>query len=321
MKLRAAMLAPPMLALTLAACPGDDGSPPDAGRDGGHGADAGAPPDAGSDSGTAPDGGRSDAGPPPGEAVPVDRVTGRVVDEAGAPVEGARTQLCVRVSPDSILACLDPPETDAAGGFAIEVPADARCMEEAAMRVLRPGEDYAPTYCEMDLAPARDGLVEVGEPFVLYGVVPPTDLPPLGDGSAQRTVTFDGGLEVDVVPDRLDFAVPYDGLGARRIDDEPCFVAPDRPPLALWAFASEGPVEGDGFALRFPNAEGLAPGARVELLVLGGLDTRLPDGTLVPEADFAPFGTATVSPDGSFVESDDGGGLPYFSWVGYRSMP
>ena len=75
--------------------------------------------------------------------------------------------------------------------------------------------------------------------------------------------------------------------------------------------------ETGGFPVRIP-ANGLAEGTRVELLVLGGLETRLADGTSVHEADFDVFGTATVT-DGMIV-SDPGSELPYLSWLGYRAL-
>jgi hypothetical protein len=59
----------------------------------------------------------------------------------------------------------------------------------------------------------------------------------------------------------------------------------------------------------------------VELFVLGGLETYLADRTPVPEADFARFGTATVSADGTEIASDPGSGLPHFTWLGYRPAP
>ena len=52
-------------------------------------------------------------------------------------------------------------------------------------------------------------------------------------------------------------------------------------------------------------------------LVVGGIYTELPDGHIVEEGDFEVFGTGTVQ-DGQVV-SDPGRGLPYLSWLGYRS--
>lgn len=82
-----------------------------------------------------------------------------------------------------------------------------------------------------------------------------------------------------------------------------------------------GPVDGAGFPLRIPNATDLAPGTTVEPLVLGGLDTRLPDGTRIAEADFRAIGIATVEAGGEYIASDGDGGLPYFTWLGYRTVP
>ena len=284
------------------------------------------------DAGGTTEGGATDGGTPdasagadaavPCEAAHVERIEGTAVDEAGEPVEGARPQACIRVAPDGHLICLEPPMAAADGAFTIEVPEDNRCVEELALRLLLPGSEFATTYCEVEVDP-EGGVLTLDEPTVLYATEPPTTLPPLGDEAAARTVVFSDGLELEVTPSELGFGVEYDQLAARRVpvDPAPCFATDTAGLEGLYAFRPEGPVEGDGFPLRIPNTTGLAPGTTVELLVLGGLETRLPDGTLVQEADFVPFGTATVDDAGEHIESDEGVGLPYFTWLGYRLIP
>ncbi|MEM9194554.1 MAG: hypothetical protein AAGF12_35580 [Myxococcota bacterium] len=245
-------------------------------------------------------------------------VTGEVRDEAGAPVEDAFTQTCVRIWPDDVLACLNPPQTDATGIYEVLVPESPRCMSAAAMRVVAPEANFATTYCHMELTTTDSVLTP--EPFVLYRVDPPVNLPDEGDRAAMRTVQLADGVEIDVIPEQLGIGADYSRMSARRValDATLCFLEGTTDLTALYAFGLEGRVIGTPFPIRFPNTEGLAPGTEVDLLILGGLDTQRPDGTYIEEADIEPFGRATVSDDGRWVASDLDAGLPYFSWVGYR---
>jgi hypothetical protein len=293
---------------------GDDDARPDAATDAGA-----APPDAP----TIGDAGPPDAGfgPDDCDATWIETITGTIVDEAGAPVAGARPQACLRVSPGGALVCLLPPTAAADGTYVIEVGGFERCVGSAALRVLLPTSTLATTYCHLDVSATADGALALDEPTVLYATVPATTLPPLGDETVERTVVFDDGLELDVIPAELGFDVEYTDLRARRVPIDaavPCF-ARDVPDLAgLYAFGDEGTVEDGTFAIRIPNASALPAGTTVELLVLGGLETVLADGTLVPEADLVPFGMATVSADGTTISSAPGSGLPHFTWLAYR---
>ncbi len=71
----------------------------------------------------------------------ITQVTGKVTDEAGTGLENTRAQLCVRVSSTDELKCIYPSTADTAGDFVINVPADARCMRQAVMRLLLPASD------------------------------------------------------------------------------------------------------------------------------------------------------------------------------------
>jgi len=253
----------------------------------------------------------------------VTEVQGTIVTEGGEGVPGARPQACIRKSPDRALTCLEPPTADAAGSWFITVPDAVQCWESAAMRVLLPAGGYATTYCDLDPSPAADGVLGVSAPYVLYATPAPSTLPPVGDASVMRTVVFDDGLEVDVVPDSLGFGVDYDSLAARRVPlgaESPCF-AEGAGLAGLYGFGEEGSADDGGVAVRIPNTTAIAAGAAVELLLVGGLATTLGDGTPVEEAALVVFGTATVSADGAFVVSDPGSELPYFTWLGYRAAP
>lgn len=240
---------------------------------------------------------------------------GRVVDEAGNGVAGARPQMCLRLE-DGTLLCLVPPETDADGyfhqPFSSEVPGEEpRCLSSVAIRVLLPGEPFATTYQHLELRP-NGAILEIDQAITLYDV-PPTALPPEGDRSAPRDVAFDDGLVLTVTPEAM--IGSYDRLSARRQSGATPAFAAGTDLLGLYAFTPEASVS-PGFPIQIPNRHGLAEGAQVELLLLGGLETFLADGTMVPEADFEVFGTATVR--GEMIVSDPGSELPYLTWLGYR---
>ena len=249
-------------------------------------------------------------------AVEVRQVRGAILDETGAGLEGARPQVCARLWPDDRLSCLTPPFSAADGSFEVAVPTDASCMTHAAMRIFRAG--YGTGYCPFELT-SIDGIVSIPEPLTVFSSRPPVAAPPEGDPAAAREARFDGGLTLEVVPDRLGLGLDYASLGARRVPVDPalCFDGAGDA-IAAWVFADEGPVVGAPFPIAIDNDLGLGPGDTVELFVLGGLETRLSDGTLVDEATLGRIGSATVSADGATLRSAPGEGLPYFSWLVIR---
>ncbi|MBW2460202.1 MAG: hypothetical protein JRH11_01065 [Deltaproteobacteria bacterium] len=272
--------------------------------------------------GTTDVGARADSGASC-EGTLVAEVHGTIETESGGPIAGARPQACIRRSPGRALTCLEPPTADAAGVYIIEVPDEFQCWASAALRMLLPEGGYATTYCDLDPSPTVDGVLTLADAHVLYATPPAITRPPIGDATAMRTVVFDDGLEMDIVPDRLGFGVDYDALSGRRVpvgSDAPCFAA-GAGLAGLYGFGEEGSADGGGVPVRIPNTTSIPAGTRVELLLVGGLATELADGTPVEEADLVAYGTGTVSADGTFVESDPGSELPYFTWLGYRVAP
>jgi hypothetical protein len=311
--------------LALGGCSGDG---PD---DGGRGADGSAEGDAAADGPDAPPGELgadevTEALPdaPRPASCPADHwltsLRGAVVDESGRPLEGVKVQLCLRVSETDRLLCLRPADSAADGRWTVVVPDEGRCLSRAVVRVIRPLERLATSYCEVDLTAAAPNL-ELAEPYVLFATTPATTLPPEGDGAAARTVIFDGGLEVDVVPDRLFLGGDgYAGLAARRVpleSDGLCFVPPELSLDALFAFSPEGDVTGGSLTARLP-VDGLPSGTTATLYVLGSLNCTLPDGTLLEEGALHEVGTAAVGAPGEPLEASGEAGLPCFSWWGYR---
>lgn len=284
------------------------------------------------------DAGATDAGEDAGECIPPDDdpygcedltpdpscpaswvvgVTGRIQTAAGVGVEGARPQLCVRLHPDDVLVCLSPPATDANGDFAIVVPAELRCMTRAAMRAIAPRMPLATTYCPVHFAPGAGPIVAIAEPYVLHPVEPAV-VPPIGDEVAQRDVAFPGGLVLTLAPVDLPMAGDYEALsgGAVEVAATGCF-AGDLAPDGAYAFDPETSVDA-GAAVSIPNSTGLAAGTEVDLYVLGGLETRLIDGTQVEEGVLGRVGPATVSADGTAIVGGPDSRLPYLSWLVWK---
>mgnify|MGYP002629392641 CR=1 FL=1 len=271
------------------------------------------------------------SGAAPGEALPppangcavgvgLDRVAGQIEDDAGLAVPGARAQLCVRRAADGNLLCLRPGAADATGRFEIAVPAEARCVSRATLRVVQPDGLYAALYCELGLEGAPD--IDDDAPWVLFrasrGGLDPQPTP--GGG---QTVGLSGGIQVDVSPDRLYFGGDGDAstLGGRRIspaDPRLCGTLLGPGFDGLYAFSPEADVDGPGFALRVPTPE-LAPGTRVAFSVLGGLSCTLSDGTPVPEGQWVEYGVAEVGAD-HFVKARGDAGLPCLTWLGWRAL-
>ena len=233
----------------------------------------------------------------------------------GAPIEEGFAQLCARTDPDDTLFCLSPAMSGADGRFAIVNPEEIRCLGRAAMRVLAPGRMFATTYCPVELGAGPDVIVNVPDPYALFGVAA-ASAPPRGDETMPREVAFDGSVTLTLAPDAL-VGSGYTDLAGARVDvsEAPCLpIAVD----AAYAFAPEGPIEG-GAAVVLPNDLGLSPGAQVDLFVLGGLETRLADDTFVEEGELAQFGAGTVSADGTTIVGDADARLPYLSWLAWRA--
>ena len=138
-------------------------------------------------------------------------VTGRIETTLGAPVDGARAQLCVRVHPSEVLICLPPPVADAEGAFVIVVPREARCQSRAAMRAIAPGRGLATTYCPVALDASAGPLVEVAAPYRLPPVTAAA-APPRGDPDAERDVVFSDGAVLTIAPSALPSTDEYAGL-------------------------------------------------------------------------------------------------------------
>lgn len=246
-------------------------------------------------------------------------VMGRVTTEDGAALEGAYVQACIALA-DDFRACLRPGVTGADGRYAVTFPEANRCAHDVVLRVLVPEADMTTAYCRLALTAPR-AVLDAGGDIVLHRTERPSALPPLGDASRARTVTFANGLSIDVTPDAIGEEA-YAAFSARILDGaELARVCPGDEGGsfdAVLTFAPEASVRApSGLPFRLPMS---APaGSRHELYVLGGIGTSLPDGTTVPEAEWQRFGVATASGDG--VVASAAPGLVHLSWVGVRPAP
>jgi len=291
--------------------------------------------DAGADSlaetgGDAPEtdgqGDASDPNPPSCEVgTPLMTVSGRVLDENGNVVPTARGQVCVRTAPENNLICLRPEAVDAEGRFVVQVPSNAGCVASAVMRIFSTDEPaWTPMYCEAEVSQWAVGYdLQLPETYVLWETreaIARVDRPA---DDERGTVTFEGGLQVDIRPSALALGTDtYDVLRARALDpssDGLCFLPAEGPELlGLWGFGPESNVNDELFPIRIPNTANLAPSTAIDLFVLGGLGTTTTRfGGGVEEGRWERFGGGTVDETGEFIVSDQG--MPAFTWFGYAA--
>lgn len=274
------------------------------------------------DASSTPDATSLDSGAlPPCTGTELVQVRGRMVDEAGLPLEGARAQLCLRTVPvppstEGTLLCVPPPSTDSTGRYVVDVPLAGRCVERAVLRALAPPRAFATSYCPIDLTAAARGELAI-EPELVLHAVDAERVPERGDLAATREVLLGGGLALELAPDALSDPDDYERLAATRIDpSRTCVGARYDGALALYPEAAlSRPAR-----VRIANDHGYAAGTALELSLLGGLGTTLADGTFVEEGALAAFGTAHVTANGAWIESDPGSELPYLSWLAFRPV-
>lgn len=269
------------------------------------------------DAGVVPDGGVEDLTRDP--SCPVDvawvtEISGRVVDEAAAGFAQVVVQLCARTNEDQLL-CLRPTTSLDDGAFAVEVSANARCMERATMRVVKPLTDTTTSYCSVPLT-ADASTIALPTPYAVLATTRASTLPPAGDVDAERAVAFAGGLSLTVVPSTLPTDT-YERLAARVLDDvndAPACLREGAPAMStMVGFSPELEVAGAGLTARVPNTANLAAGTSVPMYALGSIDCRRADGSLLEEGHWDHFADGVVSADGSSIEV---AGVPCLTWLG-----
>ena len=250
-------------------------------------------------------------------------IRGSAQDQGLQPLDAVLAQMCIDDGTDSPK-CLNPIATCSPGYFEIPLEEVDRCLSSAVVHMIpMDSARFASTFCNLEFSSTPSSDLTVDMPFTSFALQAPTDLPPLGTASSTRTVTFAGGIEVDVVPGRYFGAGPYADLGSRTVSSgEPVPCGADGQDFdGIVAFGPAGNIQDPGnpvsagFDLRIP-ADGLVEGATVELFVQGSLDCQLEDGTRVKEAEWRKFGEGTVDANGMIA----GARLPCFSWLAWRAL-
>ena len=247
-------------------------------------------------------------------------VRGWIIDQTGAPIAGAKAQACIYTEPGNVLQCLQPTDSDPGGIFTIEIGADFSCASAAVMRVILPSAGRASMYCEV---PIDDPEVRLQAPIVLFETTPAVghgDDDPLSV-MARDIVFADGTTIYGFVPNDY-FGTDFTQMGMRRVAPDAvgtCFLE-GASASAVAAFYPEGELV-NSLDFRMPNDLGLTAGSSVIFSALGSLECALDDeDEKIHEAEWADFGTGTVSADGMWVENDAGSGMPCINWIGYRPM-
>lgn len=244
-------------------------------------------------------------------------IGGQLQTGAGVGIDDARAQVCVRTEDDT-LTCLRPKETCQGGQWEVLLPDFVRCAASVVMHNFALDLQFADTYCRPGIA-GLGPRVMLADPIKLYATTLVANIPPEGDRTAARTLTFQGDLEVDVTPDKIFFG--YEELAAVQLAGDvsplPCFVSASDNFDKIYGFSPSINIEGPtGFPFKV-NATGLAEGTTVDLFVLGGLDCRLTEDpvSVVEEAHWESYATAVVAADGSIS-----GDLPCFNWFAYKAQ-
>lgn len=300
------------LAFFLAACGGDDTTEAPDASDSSDTSDASEAADASDATDTSDASDASDATDPNCGGTYVSEIAGTVTTPEGAGFAAAKAQACIRTFGDETLLCLRPVDTEASGDFSIGVSENARCTKEITLRVLDPGLSAATIYCHPENATSPTTTF-TGE-LPLFPVT-------ARSSDVDNTLTFADGLSITYQGSEFELgageaanAMSVKVSGADR--EKLCFLK-DTTVQSAFFVGPEQDIKGDGWPVTVPNDLGLAAGDTAKLWVLGGLNCKLADDTLVPEGSWYEVGSGVVGSDGTTITSVEGGHLPCLSWFGF----
>ncbi len=250
-------------------------------------------------------------------------LSGRIVRD-GAPVPGGVIQVCSVRSEEDIL-CLIPKLADASGEFSLTLALDGnggRCNDRLKLRAYDVNTPGASTFYSM--LESDDIEVALGDLPLNEGEAPSLH-PKLCDEGDSRSVDFDSGLGLDIIPANVEFltgaldkCLGYSGLSAREVSpamQNGLFYYDDISPDTLWAFSPEIDVLSDSIPIHFPNTINAGGSDVVEVYVYGGVKTTLSDNTLMDQGKWAMVGEASLNEDG-LIDLPEG--LPSLSWVALK---
>lgn len=228
-------------------------------------------------------------------------IRGRILNEDGTALAEAGVQPCI-VRSDDVWLCLAPTRTLQDGTFLRTLENENACLSRLALRISGPNDGItrAVLYCAPGLSETST-LVEAGDMEM-----PVLALPSNVDG---RTVSFASGLVVELGDGDGD---PATFASAEVAPTATCFGDDDRI-LTTFAFGPELRLRSSRI-LHVP-LPGVADGTHVQVLLLGGLATRLADDSVLDEGTLAPIGDGIVM-NGAL---DTDVPLLYSSWIAVRA--
>jgi hypothetical protein len=238
----------------------------------------------------------------------VTRIAGRVTDVDGAPIAGATVTLCGAGQ------CIDmPPSPTGDFELALSSTIDPSVFALHAEVLGQPfGIVYAP------LPQVRSGLAVLDQPLRLPRITTAGDRITRGRSTGQTVTAGDVTLTIPagamIVPSFADemSALEFRAIGVARYQAPPfvTHAALD----AVWSLAPGALTSSMPMRVRLRNRPGYPRATTVELVVMGhDLEAdRFDAGHAVT------LGSARVSDDGAFIESDAGVGLRELYWIGVR---
>lgn len=237
------------------------------------------------------------------EAVPFERLSATVLDEEGTPIADTVAQAC------GLNVCLQA-KTDSQGRVTISE------NEEISKLAFKYGDGLH--YAQV-VVPLPDG------PRHELGEQPTLRLP---DGDAQNRLSAGASLsssdaeldlseDVSIKIDRLSYPDESEHVFVAREFEEDLLpqsiAALDF--SAVWVFGPQKTEFCPPAKLSVPNTADLKAGSGVELYIL----VTGTEGHFAPYAEWGKVGTATVSEDGSRIETDPDSGIPELGIIGLRS--
>ena len=237
------------------------------------------------------------------EASYVENVSGTVLNFQRRPVSAAKAQVCVYTpTKDSI--CVGPVETDEQGRWAIALPDEFRCIVKGSSRVVGPNGVTVTDVCGFSTSTTSD--LDLGNIVLTEGTHDWT--------KDDLTLTHERGIRLvfdnqetldDVASDlrvALDLDVSNTCFGTRYGTSYRVAITPEG-----WA---------DGITLSALPAGPFEDGDQVEIFLIGGLYSELPDGELLSQGDAWHFTTATVANGHIRVDQK----LPFLGWLHVRGQ-
>ena len=245
----------------------------------------------------------------PANSVCVREVRGQVLDTDGAPRVDIPVTICGPVC------WLD--RTGADGRFAVRVGDFVPTAIYSVLAHARP--DHATVYVPMPDVVGPGDVITLAEPLRVPRYMVTGDLVD-GDAGVARagevTVRVPAGAQLEL--DLEDYELGELGRRLRvaqvPVDRAPPFAREGRV-QAVWALAPFALTSSRPLGLRLPNTLGLAPGAAVDVVMMGG-DVLPPRSNAGRAVDAA---RAVVSADGMSVETLPGEGVSLLTWVGVRA--